>query len=304
MSLPEGYSVRALSPVESVFFGGMTFESYRHLLAGEPPGCRVVAVGAYHQDEPIGLALSVFPADQGAEVLSLFCNEPHRRKGVGDALMAATLEQLRAAGCPSAFARYNTGLASAPAIERLLAKHGWSPPQMRMLLCKADEGVMKAPFFHPPLFARIQRSFAGAEIFPWPQLTEEDRQSILRRQAESPWIPEDLVPFRHEANLEPLNSIGLRIHGEVVGWLITHRLSPTVIRYTCSYVRRDYAQHGGILLLYRRAIWDQYDNLPKGTYGIWTVPVSHKEMIEFVHRRMTPYLMSLCETRGAEKLLG
>lgn len=180
---------------------------------------------------------------------------------------------------------------------------GWSPPQTRMLVCKADERFMQAPYFHPRLFDRICRAFASATVFPWMELTPADRASIERRQTESPWYPDDLSPFLHEYNLEPLTSVGLRVDGDVVGWCLTHRLSPSVIRYTCSFVRRDYAQRGGILLLYRRAIWDQHATLPKGTYGIWTVPLTHHDMVEFVRRRMAPYLMALSETRESHKEL-
>jgi GNAT superfamily N-acetyltransferase len=305
MTAPPGYEVRVLNALEAVVFTGMTFGSYQPLLLADPPGGRTVAVGAYHEGRPVALALSVFTMGAAtAEVLSLFCDPAHRRRGLGTALLAATERELAARGCRTASGVWNGGGPGAAAVERILRARGWSPPRARMLLCKAGEGFLRAPFFHPPLFPSIERAFAAAEVFPWARLSAADRASIARRQAEEPWIPDDLRPELYEANLEPLTSFGLRANGEVVGWLLTHRLSPLVIRYTCSFARRDHAQRGAILLLYRRAIWDQHAALPQGTHAIWTVPMGHHDMVNLVRQRMAPYLMSLSETRGADKALG
>lgn len=67
-------------------------------------------------------------------------------------------------------------------------------------------------------------------FFPWQEITPEERLNLQKQQETSLWIPDELSPFKHEENLEPLNSLGLRYEGEVVGWVITHRLSPDTIR--------------------------------------------------------------------------
>jgi GNAT superfamily N-acetyltransferase len=304
MTPPAGYAVRVLNFLEGVCFTNMTFGTYQPLLLAGPSGGRAVAVGAYHEGKPVALALSEFTGGAGtAEVLSLFCDPAHRRRGLGTALLAATERELAARGCRRATATWSSGAAGAAAVERILRARGWSPPQARMLLCRADEPFLRAPFLRPPLFPLIERGLGDAEVFPWVRLSAADRASIARRQAESPWIPDDLRPELYEADLEPLTSFGLRVNGDVVGWLLTHRLSPLVVRYTCSFVRRDLAQRGAVLLLYGRAIRDQYAALPKGTQAIWTVPMWHREMVDFVRQRMAPYLTSLSETRGAEKAL-
>jgi len=303
-TLPDGYHARALNPLESSAFAGMTYPRHRAALLAPQDSKSSVAVGVYLDSQPLALALaSVDRATHAAELLSLFCQASHRKRGLGTALLVSLEEELKKRGCVCLSCVWSSGAAGAAALDRILQRCGWSPPQERMLLCTADEEIMKAPFFHPPIYDRIERAFANAQIFPWVEIPDDDRHSIDRRQNDSPWIPADLVPSLHEENIEPLTSVGVRIDGEVVGWMLTHRLSPLVIRYTCSFIRRDYALRGGIIMLYRQVIWRQSDQLPGGTSGIWTVPLKHRQMAEFVRRRMAPYLKSFAVTRGSARQL-
>jgi hypothetical protein len=304
MNLPEGCHARTLVSYEFSNFASMTFPAYRQALNAGQATDSVIALGAFSNSQPVGLALArLGRANQPATLLSIFCTPALRRRGLATGLLALLEDELRMRGAPSLNCSWSSKLPSAAEFERLLHRRGWNAPEGRMLLCTADEGIKKAPFFHPPVYDRIERALEGAEIIPWSDITKEERESIRRRQKEKPWIPHDLVPERLEADYFPMTSAGLRINGEVVGWVITHRMAPAVIRYTCSFVRRDYARRGGVIMLYRDVIWRQVDQLAKGTYGIWTVPYDHAEMADFARRRMGPYLRSLDETWGAKKSL-
>ena len=93
----------------------------------------------------------------------------------------------------------------------------------------------------------------------------------------------------------------MRYKGEVVGWLLTHRIAPDTIRYTISYIRPDLQQLGRITFLYIRAVQLQVSaSIP---FGIWTIPLEHSSMVNFVKKHMKPYLMYLEETKGASKSL-
>jgi GNAT superfamily N-acetyltransferase len=304
MNLPEGCHARVLARLEFSAFTSMTFPAYRQaLIAGEPTEV-VIAIGAFSNSQPAGLILArLGRANRPAKLLSLFCTPSLRRRGLGTGLLALLEDELRMRGVASVSCSWSRGAPCADQFERLLERRGWAAPQPRMLFCTADETMMKAPFFHAPVYDRIQRALDGAEVVPWSEITKAERESIVRRQKETPWIPHDLVPERHEEGYHPPTSAGLRIKGEVMGWALTHQMSPTVIRYTCSFVRRDYARRGGVIMLYRHAIWRQAELLPKGTYGIWTIPFDHPEMADFAQRRMGPYLRSLEQSRGSEKSL-
>ncbi len=86
-----------------------------------------------------------------------------------------------------------------------------------------------------------------------------------------------------------------------MGWVITHRLAPDTIRYTCSFVRQDLQKMGRIIPLYVKAIQLQAKaGIPK---GIWTVPFIYTSMVSFVQKRMAPYMISIEESKTSWKSL-
>lgn len=282
----------------AIAYQPFTFPLYRSRLQGLKLTSSTAAIAAADvTNQPVGLVLAeICPDGRSAEVLSIYVKPAHRQKGVGTALIARLTAELSLRGCVNARLVYTTGQPTTPALERLLQKHNWTSPQPRMLVCKTSlDRIFQAPW--------MQRSTlpASYQICRWAEVTAAERLDIQQRQASCPWIPSDLVPFQHEQNLEPLNSLGLRYQGQVVGWVITHRLAPDTIRYTCSFVREDLQKMGRIIPLYVNAIRTQHQaNIAQ---GIWTVPFCHTAMIQFVKKRMSSYLNSLEETRSCFRLL-
>lgn len=291
------YTLNVLNDSTIAKYEHLTYPIFRSRLQASGLQQSIVAIGASSLCQPVGLAMAeISPDGTIAEVLSIFVTPQHRCAGIGTDLLTRLETELSLIGCTKAGLVYITGKPTTPALERLLQKCNWTPPQPRTLVCKTTiERIMDAPWMNR---SSLPSSFT---IFPWTDLTEDDRLSIQKRQAQEPWIPQNLIPFRHEENLEPLNSVGLRYKGEVVGWVITHRLDPGTIRYTCSFVRLDLQKMGRIIPLYVEAIKRQYQaNILK---GIWTVPFFHTAMINFVKRRMADYMESIEESRGSFKLI-
>jgi hypothetical protein len=149
---------------------------------------------------------------------------------------------------------------------------------------------------------KLSRLPTSYEIFPWVEITPQERAALKKQQEEKRWMASDAIPFDYEKDLEPINSIGLRYKREVVGWLITHRTAPDTIRYTCSYVRPDIQKMGRIIPLYIRAT--QLQIAAGISRGTWTVSLMHTSMIAFVKKHMGPYLISLEQSMESSKLLG
>lgn len=190
-----------------------------------------------------------------------------------------------------------TGKSTTPALENLLHKCGWTSPQPRMLVCKGEmEKGIQAPWLKQ--YSQLPAAYT---IFPWREITTQERQAIERQQATQPWIPEDLIPFKYDKQIEPLNSLGLRYQGQVVGWLISHRIFPDTIRYTCAFCRPDIQKKGRMITLFYEAAKLQLN--AKIPHFIWTTPMNHQSMVAFVKYRCLPYLTSIQETRIISKLL-
>ncbi len=259
-------------------------------------GVNTVAIGASVAGKPVGLAMAEIQEDKSATVLSLFVVQAYRYQGIGTALLNSLEKELCSKGCTSIEFIYTTGQPTTSTVEHLLDKCGWSSPRPRRIICKTSAYEMSnAPWMHP----RRQLSDSYS-IFPWTEITPEERAVIQQQETQS-WIDPDLIPFNHEKDLEPINSMGLRYKGQVVGWLITHRIAPDTIRYSCAYIRPDLQKLGRLIFLYIRAVRLQIAaNIP---FIIWTTCLEHTGMINFTKKHMGPYLTYLKETKGAYKLL-
>lgn len=257
-----------------------------------------VAIAASDSHKPIGLALAeIQPNGKSASVLSICVEPTYRCQGVGTALLTRLEQELVLRGCTNAYLVYVNGQPTTLALERLLQQHNWAPPEPRMLVCKSSYHKMsKAPWLNK------NYSFGSFIFFPWLEITLEERLNLQKQQETFPWIPQELSPFKHEENLEPLNSLGLRYKGEVVGWVITHRLSPDTIRYTCSYIRPDFQKVGRIISLYAESVKIQCAK-PEIPNAIWTVPFKFESMANFVKKHMAEYMNSVEESKGSFKSL-
>lgn len=297
------------SPVDPRF-ADMTFPAYRHLLALQPgkrhaglPGRPVVmpvALGARVGEEPVGLALGEVPEGQtaNAEVLSLFVAPAYRGRGLGTALLDAMGTYLSRMGIEKAEGVYMTGQANQEFLERVLRKAGWTEPEFRQLTMRftLEEGRRMGWYGRYPLEA-------GYSMFPWKDLTDAERESLRESQRATGWIKPDLEPWKHDAEgFEPVSSLGIRLHGEIVGWVLTHALDARTVRFTCSFIRRDLGRRGKIVPAYSEVI----RRLSEGTafeVCTLTVPVQHRGMSSFILRRCAPFASFTGETRGTTKLL-
>ena len=274
-------------------FRHMTFPAFRDLLDFDPAKRAPLAVGARVNEHPVGLALAApTGAPGGGELLSLYVDQDYRRRGVAGELMRQTLAACAARGAAEISATYMSGQAGTAAVERIFESSGWDAPETRMLVVRCSlESIKAAPWLNrftvPP----------GYEVLPWVEVGAAERAAIRDSHAHKPWVATDLMPFDFEQGIEPITSVALRVKGEILGWCLNHVVGD-VLRYTCSFVRRDLQRLGRILLLYNEAV----ARMPAAgmSVGMWTVPVGHAGMMSFARKHMQPYSIFFGETRGVK----
>ncbi|HJQ99309.1 MAG TPA: GNAT family N-acetyltransferase [Candidatus Polarisedimenticolaceae bacterium] len=289
----------------------MTFPVYRHMLSLEPQTrhpeqgdqrlVRPIAIGAHMDGEPIGLALGEVPlaAEGSPELLSLYVAPHVRGQGTATSLIEAFEDAVRSDGYDRVLAVYMTGRAGSAAVERIFEKRRWSAPEARTVTLRfTPDQALATPWFGRK--SPAQRDF---ELFPWTELTAEERTRLQESQRAAVWIPQGLEPWRHDAHgFDATSSIGMRHKGEVIGWVINHRVSDDLVRFTCSFVRRGLGNQGWILPLYSASI--EKLRAVGCKECMFVTPVGYHTMVAFVKRRCAPWASFYGETRGCTKSLG
>ena len=219
----------------------------------------------------------------------------HRQQGLGKQLLAQMEQVLSNHGCQQVYMIYSSDIAT-PALEHILKQDNWLPSRLYSLVCSIKpQDFKKASWMYRPLPA----SFT---TFPWLELTPQQRQEIQQQQQEGLKYPPELDPFREEDRIEPINSLGLCYQGQVVGWMITHRIAPDTIRYSALFVREDLPKIRCALPLLIAAIKRQKE-IPGVTTATFVVMAYNTPMIRFLQRHLAPSLTSIHQAWMATKLL-
>ncbi len=284
-------------------WAGMTFPFHRHLLgllgtgASDPKGVTPVARYALVDGQPAGLILAELPTPQrpSAELLSMFVVPEQRGRGLATSLLEGLEADLANAGVSELIGTYMTGKPSISAIERIFVKRGFTPPELRKIVVKyTPEEPSRA------LWYRRAKMPSHASIFPWVELTPEERDALKRSQSETAWIPPLLEPWRSDKVFDEVSSFGMRRHGEVVGWVINHRVQPDLVRFTTSFMRPDMQRLGAIFPLYVASLKSLEGS---GITCVFVTSAEFANMVQFALRRVAPFVHYTGETRGVSKAL-
>lgn len=253
----------------------------------------LIALGGFWAGRPAGLLVAtLFQATATCHLLSLFVTPECRQRGLGSFLLH-TLEQL------ARQKKIRTLVFSSlrqEKVERLsegfLTKAGWPPFETEIYLARStiadssDDPYVKEPFPLP----------ADCELFPWVELAEEEKRKIAALEGSPGWYDHTTSPFAYEEYLEPVTSLGVRYKGEVVGWMITHRMSREILRYSSWFVKEDLRNLGIAAPLILNAFHLQVfvANIPIASLQIRP---GNRRMDLFMRKRVFPYLTHFMEQR-------
>jgi GNAT superfamily N-acetyltransferase len=298
---------RELKSEDAPAFAGFTFPAFRHLLTGEPARkllhersdiVRPLAVGAFADQRPLGMALAAIPLDAGdPELLSVFVARGQRSKGVGTQLVALMEDRLRALDHDRVRVVYMTGRPGIDAVERVLQKREWDKPHFRMASVRLSFDTFKqASWLHR------WGDIRGYETVAWAKVTDEEKTDARRRHERAPWITDRLAYWIFDVDgFEPVTSLGIRYHGELVGWIINHRHDEHTLRFTCGFIRDDLARVGLIM----PAASESFELMASAGYAkaMFTTPRELGRMQEFIAKWVQPWADFVGETRGSSKNL-
>ena len=288
------YKFRILDPMTAPVYERLIFPMFRPQLSAIDG--TTFAIGVQYQSQPCGLILAEYSHhDRRAKICSLYVEPAHRRRGLGKALLDRMEQTLIDAGCVEVELHYTINLMTS-VLDRILAQLHWSPGSPFSLMCVIQRDLVRnAPWLNYPLPPSLTP-------FPWSELTLQDRETIQQQRSSLLNYPAELCPFREEHLIEPRISFGLRHQGEVVGWNIVHRIAVDTVRYSALYVRPDLQPAGRAIPLLATAVRQQIQER-QVTKGIFIVLLDNAAMVNFVHRRLTPYLTEIYQTWKASRVL-
>ena len=292
------YQIIRLDNLGKLFlYQTLTHRELRPYLQSQELGKTIIAIGASKGSNPVGLAFAEFnQKTKCAELLSIFVLPSHRRCGIGTALLSFLEQELLLKDCNKIELDCKTNKLTTPALKLLLRKFNWSELKPSLVECIANDKMLNAPWLY-----NKYRFPSKMNIFPWGEITSQERFVIEQTQQEKPWINRELIPPKEGENFEPINSLGLRYQGQVVGWIITERIHSDTIFYKSMFVRKNLQKKGLGIALVVNAI--QRQAKAKVPLGVWQVFLDNLPMLNFVKKRMTPYLTSFDEISKSSKLL-
>jgi GNAT superfamily N-acetyltransferase len=272
-------------------YKALTEPKYYCCLLGEHPDGVLntisIAISAQYENQPVGLILAnCSQILRMTEMHSIFVAEPFRgpKLNIAPQMLALLETELIPLGCMVLTFSYNLGEPETHDLEHLLLTHGWEKPRLFMISCHFDQK------FNPPWLNTELPLPTGFSEFPWPELTAQERAKLQYREEQGMFRPE-ISPFgKNEHIIEPLNSLGLRYKGEVVGWMITHRIDPDTIRYSALYIHKEFQIQGIALRLLRDSIQIQlHATLPPFAVLDVNVDMVDRTWLNFIKRKLIPF---------------
>ena len=274
---------------ELLKYENLSFPNIKKRLTRRQNQGELLAVVAELSDQPIGLLVVDFHAPV-ADIISFYVQPQHRQKGIGTALVEHLELGLLSKGCQSLTVNYKSTELTQLALEPLLKKLDWQPPQIDFVLGKTTiNHLSQVPWLR-------KYPFSGAfTVFPWSELTNEDCKQITKMD-----YPASLDPLM-DNSFEPINSLGLRYQGKLIGWIVTHRVAEDSIRYSSLFVDKPHQKVGRSIALLSQSILAQ---MPTNISNcLFAVPTKNQAMTSFVSRRLQPYLTQLSDSRICTKWL-
>ncbi len=254
-------------------------------------------------DTVVGLAL-VERGEQAdsATLHSVFVQKPYRRRGIAQALLERVSRSLVEQGCAFLEASYTSRLKTRETLEALLSNDGWSSPWKRILFCRGDILRIQS---EASWVKRAQRTSRGFSIFPWAELSQEDRVE-LEAGIEAGSIPFELSPFYKEELIQWETSVGLRYHDRVVGWQVNHLIPelPATIRYSRTFVEERFQRMGRAITLMSESV-RRHCELVQSEYPHFLSDVAYQReaMVRFYERHLCPHSESVYSSFGIKKQL-
>ncbi|MCH9630765.1 MAG: hypothetical protein S4CHLAM37_07690 [Chlamydiia bacterium] len=271
-----------------------TFPKYQKELLSHYNEENYMVFGATDGFFPIGLIIARIQQDK-AHLLSIYVQDDYRKQGLGSTLYIELEKGLISRGVKEVSLEYMAEKKASPYLEKILKKNQFDEPKLNMTFLYFDyENLTK------PKWVREFSLPKKYKIFNLFEMTEKDKKdysSIKNMET----FPKELE-ISYDFPLAKEASFGLRVDDQFVGWMTTHFIEDSLLRYSCLYVTDKYLARGGSIGLITHTIREHYrlfhKTKPRALFGIrYDYPSMHR----MVMRKFAPYASSIQKGMSARK---
>jgi len=260
-----------LNKADSLCFGSLTVASLRptlkqlinshHLNQTNKRIGSYVAWGVRENGKnrlPLGLLLAkqkgfeeVREEALSLKVLSIAVRKSWRGKGIARSLLRSAAEWGRREGLKSLELDMPLRDSSTAALERITApEKGWQDADGLVLVTLSNPAKVGPLLHRLKLLAERQQTQWGWSILPYPKVPTPELKEFFKNPKLPSWAIPQLTTFN---DIEPIDSKYSRLlvmNNQLIGWLISHRVSSDLLRYSILWLDPQW-QHsaGGLAML-------------------------------------------------------
>lgn len=246
----------------------------------------VIGAGVLIDGHPVGIALaSAHTKTQMGDIHSFVIESSYATRDLAERLLQVLTRLLIDQGVIAASFTYTQEASFSAILENVFSENHWQGPRPHIIECLFISADFEPYWLHKKIeFPK------GFEEFFFKDLTSQEKKDLIHR-SEQMNIPAYVFPFGKDKDLiEYKSSLGLRYQGRVIGWMVTHRAAPDIIKYSDLYIEDEFLNTGYGLKLLMDAIWIQKKEIPQATYALLEINLEQipKRWLKFVERRLFP----------------
>lgn len=242
-------------------------------------GDRALSFAAFENENIAGFITGlVYPLAKEAFLSCIQVFPEFQKKEIASKLVSHFVNDLQ----KKSISILNFNYTITPALAQLLEKTGFSPAELLTRTYYFQE-----PSFTPSWYLSSSSLPEDFTLLPWKELTSEDLLLIKS------WVennPSHYSPFDPNHPEDPITSLALRYKNQLAGWLVNHRLTPSLLRYSSFYAIPEIRGIGPSLIMLRESIRRHLDH-DKTVIG--AMQINHKlapaSWLRFVTHHLAPY---------------
>lgn len=246
----------------------------------------LLGVALFLDNHPVGVGLaSLYTKVQNAHIHALEIAPQYNEPSLYQNLLQVITQKLIENGIRIATYNYFKEAPSTLTWENIFVDEKWNGPQPLMIEC-----LFHRSHFDPDWWYKKMHFEKGFEEILLKDLSPSEKNDLVRRWEQGS-IPDYIYPLdREKAEIEYGNSLALRHQGKIVGWIVTHRLTPDLIRYSSLYLEDEFSSTGYWLKLLIDALYIHRDNILEANQGLLEINLNQisKSWLNFIQRRLFP----------------